>query len=377
MAKPKRLVWLLPEFTPYHDTFFEALAADGGFDLRVIIMMGPTQSHPFVTSSQRPYAWQMANPLAWIDWRLIRSLLAEGDDSWFLVSSYYTPTHIATLFALALAKRPFLYWTDTPLPQEIVWNDRKPAPRPWWLRLGRRHLLRWIFAHAHRVLATGNFGVSAIHKLGCPADKSVVFPLWPALGEAPARLHSGHTPPLRTLVGMGQLIYRKGWDYAIQAMDIARRNQDNLRLLLIGDGAERPLLEQQVEAAGLGQHVLFLGWKQPAEITQLLHKSDALIHTARWEPYGVVVLEAMAAGLAVLGSDATGAVVDRVEPGVSGFIHPVGDVAQLAQQIVQLANDGPCLHRMQQEARQTAEAWQASRGIALLKTLTSPPAPNP
>ncbi|MBF0161860.1 MAG: glycosyltransferase family 4 protein [Magnetococcales bacterium] len=377
MPKPQRLVWLCPEFTPYHDTFFEALAADGSFDLRVIIMMGPTQTHPFAPQSQRPYSWQMASPRAWIDWPLLRSLLDEAPDSWFMVASYYTPTLIAALFTLAWAKRPFLYWTDTPLPQEILWNRRQAEPRPWWLRLGRRFLLRWIFAHAHRSLATGQFGVTAIHKLGCPEEKSVIFPYWTAVGAPPARLQSPESPPLRTLLGVGQLIYRKGWDIAIQALEIARRSRDDLRLLLIGEGEERALLEQQVQAAGLSQHVHFLGWKQPAEIARLLGTADALIHTARWEPYGVVILEAMAAGLAVLGSDASGAVVDRVVSGRSGFIHTVGDAAQLAQQILQLADDAPRLRRMQQEARQTAEAWQATRGVELLKTLigsaTSPP----
>ncbi|MBF0582734.1 MAG: glycosyltransferase family 4 protein [Magnetococcales bacterium] len=372
MTKPQRLVFLCPEFTPYHDTLFDALVADGSLVLRVVIMMGPTTTHPFAARDRHLYNWQLADPDAWIDWRLIRTLLAEEPDSWFMVSSYYTPTLLAAMFFLARANRPFLYWTDTPLPQEWLWHDRLPSPRPWWLRLGRRMVLRWIFAHAHRSLVTGQFGVKALHQLGCPTNKSVDFPHWVILGEPPARLRQTVTPPLRTLAGVGQLIYRKGWEIAIQALARARRTHHALRLLLIGDGPERPRLEQTVADLQLGNQVVFLGWKQQQDIMQILSEADALIHPARWEPYGVVVLEAMAAGLAVLGSDATGAAVDRVVPGVSGFIHTVGNVEQLAGQIVQLASDAPLLHRLQQGARQIAEEWPPQRGVDRIKSLILP-----
>lgn len=376
METPQRLVFLCPEFTPYHETLFDALVADGRFTLRVVIMMGPTHTHPFAARTQRPYPWQMADPHARMDWRLIRRLLAEEPESWFMVSSYYTPTLIGAMVAFSYANKPFLYWTDTPLPQDLLWHDRLPASRPWWQRLGRRTLLRWIFTHAHRSLVTGQFGVRAIRQLGCPADKSVDFPHWVVLGEPPARLQQKERPPLRTLLGIGQLIYRKGWEIAIQALAQARRTHPALQLWLVGDGEERPRLEETVREMGLSEHVLFLGWKQPPEIAEILSKADALIHPARWEPYGVVVLEAMAAGLPVLGSHATGAAVDRVVPGVSGFIHTVGDVAQLAGQIVELASDGSLLHTMQQEARRMAERWPPQMGVDIIHALIHP-APSP
>lgn len=124
-----------------------------------------------------------------------------------------------------------------------------------------------------------------------------------------------------------------------------------------------------VAQAGLTQHVTFAGWKQPEEMAQLLREADALVHPARWEPYGVVVLEAMAAGLPVLGSEASGAVMDRVVPGLSGFIHTVGDEGQLARHMLQIAKDTTLLDALQQGARRKAEAWPAQRGVDLLKSI--------
>ncbi|WP_130470375.1 glycosyltransferase family 4 protein [Candidatus Magnetaquicoccus inordinatus] len=362
----QRLVWFCPEFTPYHDALFAAIARDGRFDLRVIIMMGPTLTHPFALDSARPYQWQIADTGSRIDWRLIRTVLNEEPDAWFLIASYYTPTLVATLLAVAQSKRPWLYWTDTPLPQHIQWQGRLPGHRPWWLRLIRRFFLRWIFRHAYRSLATGDAGVTAIRQLGCPKEKSVVFPYWIAMGEKPARLNHPEQRPLRILLGVGQLIYRKGWDIAIRALARARRHHPHLTLWLVGEGEERPLLQQQIAANGLSADVHFLGWKKPEDLPEIFQQADLLIHTARWEPYGVVILEAMAAGLAILGSEASAAAVDRVKPGHSGFIHPVGDEELLSQQILTLANDAALLRTMQEGAWHTAMQWPVERGVCQL-----------
>jgi glycosyltransferase involved in cell wall biosynthesis len=373
MPARQRLVWFCPEFTPYHDALFQAIASDGRFALRVIVMMGPTTTHPFALNNTRPYQWQMADSATNLDWRLIRTVLHEEPEAWFVIASYYTPTLVAALLGVALAKRPFLYWTDTPLPHAIQWQERLPGKRPWWLRLLRRLLLRGIFRYAYRALATGDSGVRAIRQLGCPEEKSVVFPYWIALGEKPARLQETNRRPLRILLGVGQLIYRKGWDIALHAFALARRQQPHLTLWLVGEGEERPLLQQQVAALGLHDSVQFLGWKTPEALPAILQQVEVLIHTARWEPYGVVILEAMAAGLAVLGSEASAAAVDRVQEGRAGFLHRVGDVQQLSQQIVTLAQDTHLLHRQQEEAWRTACQWPVARGVQQLAALILPP----
>ncbi|MBF0096469.1 MAG: glycosyltransferase [Magnetococcales bacterium] len=376
MPPRQRLVWFCPEFTPYHDALFQAIASDGRFDLRVIVMMGPTTTHPFALHNTRPYQWQIAAGETNLDWRLLRSVLHEETDAWFMIASYYTPTLLAALLALTLAKRPFLYWTDTPLPQAIQWQERLPGKRPWWLRLLRRILLRGIFRHAHRSLATGDSGVRAIRQLGCPEEKSIVFPYWIALGEKPARLQQTTLSPLRVIVGVGQLIYRKGWDIALRAFARAQRQHPDLVFCLVGEGEERAQLQQQVAELGVHDCVHFLGWKTPEALPAVLQQADLLLHTARWEPYGVVILEAMAAGLAVLGSEASAAAVDRVKEGYSGFIHPVGDEQQLSQQIVTLAKDARLLRHLQEGAWHTACQWPVERGVQQLAELILPQPPT-
>lgn len=369
MSGRQRIVWLCPEFTPYHEVFFAALAADPRVELRVLVMMGATDTHPFEAATERPYAWSMADPEARVDRQLLREVLREPQGTWFVVASYFSPTLMAAMRALAGAGRLFLYFTDTPLPQAVRWTDRGVEKRSWPRRLARRWRLRWIFHHAHRVLATGDQGVAAVRRLGCPPEKAVVFPYWVALGPAPPLRERAAGAGCR-FVAIGQLIGRKAWEVAILAFaEVVERlrTQPGVappQLQLIGDGPERGSLEGLVRRWGLAERVTFSGWLQPPEIAAALRGADALVHPARWEAYGVVVLEAMAAGLPVLGSDGCMAARDRVIPGESGFIHTVGDVQQLAGQMARLATEPDLLARLARGARRMAERWPVSRGVA-------------
>ena len=79
----------------------------------------------------------------------------------------------------------------------------------------------------------------------------------------------------------------------------------------------------------------------------ILKKSDVLIHPAKWEPYGAVILEAMEHGLAILASSNTISALDRIDTKVEGLIHKAQNVEDLACQIEFLALDRKRLIKMQ------------------------------
>jgi glycosyltransferase involved in cell wall biosynthesis len=85
--------------------------------------------------------------------------------------------------------------------------------------------------------------------------------------------------------------------------------------------------------------------------------------------FGAAVLEAMAAGLVVLGSEATAAVRDRIRHGENGFVHRTGDVDELARQIGALLTHPELIRRIGQEARRTAEEWPVERGVQIIKSI--------
>ena len=260
MPKKTRLIWVCPEFTPYHDVMFSLLASDPGISLRVEVMMKPTESHPFQFQSERRFEWGIARSPDTVDYDLISRVLKE-EEAAVVVSSYYKPTLMEAMKALARDRRGFIYYTDTPLPQSLQWNTDMPQRRSFFRRLARRQRLKWIFRHADSVLATGRPGVRAVIDLGCLPEKAVVFPYWVALPRVTHEYRRRHE---FRIIGVGQLIYRKGYDIALQALRQAIEAHEDLSLKLIGSGPQRENLERQIAKLGLDGHVQLLGWLQPS-----------------------------------------------------------------------------------------------------------------
>lgn len=97
-----------------------------------------------------------------------------------------------------------------------------------------------------------------------------------------------------------------------------------LRLDLVGDGPERPALEALAASLGLGEAVRFLGFRH--QVDDLLAQADVFLLTSRYEGISIAVLEAMRAGLPVIGT-AVGGMAETVEAGRTGWLVPDDDLA--------------------------------------------------
>ena len=150
--------------------------------------------------------------------------------------------------ALARDRRGFIYYTDTPLPQSLQWNTDMPQRRSFFRRLARRQRLKWIFRHADSVLATGRPGVRAVIDLGCLPEKAVVFPYWVALPRVTHEYRRRHE---FRIIGVGQLIYRKGYDIALQALRQA------IDVVILRSGEYIPAPERADVPGGAGNLILF------------------------------------------------------------------------------------------------------------------------
>jgi rhamnosyl/mannosyltransferase len=140
----------------------------------------------------------------------------------------------------------------------------------------------------------------------------------------------------RLVISVGRLVYYKGFEYLIQAM----RRVDG-RLLLIGDGPLRGKLEELAKSIGVRDKVIFAGEIQNQEVIPYYHAADvfALASVARSEAFGIVQIEAMAAGLPVVNTK-----LDSGVPFVSlheqtGLTVPPEDPEALAAAISRLLDD--------------------------------------
>ncbi len=109
------------------------------------------------------------------------------------------------------------------------------------------------------------------------------------------------------------------------------------RLVLVGDGPDRPLAERVAEELGIARRVRFLG--KVEDVAQALRWADLYLLPSDVESFGLSALEALATGVPVVGTDA-GGLPEVVEHGVSGFLGPVGDVDTLAAGATALLENG-------------------------------------
>ncbi|PWU57326.1 glycosyltransferase family 1 protein [Micromonospora sp. S4605] len=153
------------------------------------------------------------------------------------------------------------------------------------------------------------------------------------------------------LVGYaGRLVYEKGVQHLVHAVPYLRRRHPGLRVVIAGDGPYRAELEEEARRLTLGPTVRFTGFLDTTQLPAMLGATDATVVPSLYEPFGMVALEAAAAG-APLAVARTGGLAEIVEPGVTGVTFPHSDPDALAGAVGQLLGDEVFARRVARRAR--------------------------
>ena len=126
------------------------------------------------------------------------------------------------------------------------------------------------------------------------------------------------------------------------------------KLLMVGDGPERPLAEDLTRQYGLEADVRFLGKQEQME--EILAVSDVFLLPSEYESFGLAALEAMAASTVLISSDAGGLNEININ-GVTGYTSPVGDVAEMSKNAIELLQDETKLKTFKQNALKEAKLF--------------------
>jgi N-acetyl-alpha-D-glucosaminyl L-malate synthase BshA len=139
-------------------------------------------------------------------------------------------------------------------------------------------------------------------------------------------------------------------------MEIFKNIHDALpaKLLMVGDGPERPLAEDLTRQYGLDGDVRFLGKQEQME--ELLAVSDVFLLPSEYESFGLAALEAMAASTVVISTDAGGLGEINID-GVTGYTAPVGDVAKMSKNAIELLQDETKLKAFKHNALKEAKLF--------------------
>lgn len=208
---------------------------------------------------------------------------------------------------------------------------------PAWLRDRPRYALIGAgLRRADRVVACSQWMRAQLGWHGIAADH-LALPVRPP-GSAFRRSPADRP----TFVYAGRLVREKGVDVLLRAFARLGGGGTDAQLDVVGDGPERGALERLAGELGLGAAVRFAGAVPSREVETRLAPAWAVAVPSRWaEPFGLVAVEAIARGIPVVAS-ATGGLAETVEDGVSGLLHPNGDVDALAACLRRVA-DGSAL----------------------------------
>jgi glycosyltransferase involved in cell wall biosynthesis len=135
-------------------------------------------------------------------------------------------------------------------------------------------------------------------------------------------------------------------------------------LVVAGEGPLRAELESQATALGIAPRVRFLGFVNQSQLPAVYTAADLMVLPSEYEPFAVVVNEAMCCGCPVAASDHVGAARDLVAPVRKEFVYPCGDVEALAALLESALADRALLASLRRPAVARIQTWSPERNIA-------------
>lgn len=158
----------------------------------------------------------------------------------------------------------------------------------------------------------------------------------------------------------GQMIARKGVDVLLAAF---AQLDERARLLLVGREAELPALLEPLPAE-IRARIEYAGFQAPEALPEFFARANVFVLPSRYDGWGVVVNQALGAGLPVVCSDMVGAGHDLVADEVNGLKFPAGDVAVLTEQMQRFLDTPSIIESWGATSREKARDYLPERGAA-------------
>jgi glycosyltransferase involved in cell wall biosynthesis len=304
--------------------------------------------------------WGLLNPGLW-------KLVGSGQyDAVVLYTGYRYASFWIALAAARLHGLPVLFGTDAAALAPRDGRGWKP-----WLK---RQLWPRLFGLATVVIVPSTCSMRMMRSLGIPEEKLVLTPYvvdndwWTEraakVDRAAVRRSWGVPVDAPVVLFCAKL---QPWKRPLDLLKaFAQAGVRNSHLVFAGDGPLRAEVEGLAAALGLIGRVHFLGFVNQTQLPAVYTSSDVMVLPSDYEPFGVVVNEAMLCGCPVLVSDRVGAGPDLIRPADNGEVFPCRDVTELADVLRKFLSDPAMLTRMRHAARRRMETWSPQQNIGAL-----------
>jgi GalNAc-alpha-(1->4)-GalNAc-alpha-(1->3)-diNAcBac-PP-undecaprenol alpha-1,4-N-acetyl-D-galactosaminyltransferase len=307
------------------------------FDLDPKVALVPLGLHQ---PSRRP--WEaVLNNLRRV--RSLRSAILEGRPD--IVISFIDQANVLTLLATVGTAIPVIV-AERADPHEQYLG-------PVWRLLRRITYGRaaGVVTHTHTSL---DFFPPKIRRRGRVIPNPIVAPPLGAIAE-------GSGQGMR-VVAMGRLSHEKGFDLLLSAFARVAAGFPDWSLEIWGEGPLRVELERQAERLGIAGRVSLPGLTRRAD--EVFSAASLFVLSSRYEGFGNVLCEAMAAGVAVISFDCPSGPREIIRPGVDGILVPPGDVPALAAAMSRLMRDPEQRRRLATEAVAVRDRFSLERAVA-------------
>jgi glycosyltransferase involved in cell wall biosynthesis len=227
-----------------------------------------------------------------------------------------------------------------------------PGPRRPFAAEAKTLFKRAELSCANAVIALSRSSADfLVERYGLGLDRTDV--IMNGIQRSPARTRSGAPGRTVRVVSVGSVIPQKGHDLLLAA---AGHSSGGWQVRVIGNG---PFLQPLADrAAADGLPVTFRGWSD--DVADALADADVACLPSRWESCPYAALEAMDAGLPLVGADVDG-LRDLIEPGKTGLLVAPDDPRGLAEALDRLAGDAAARKRMGEVARDRASSFTVGR----------------
>lgn len=350
-----RVVFCWSAISGYMAACWKELAARPGIDLHVIAH-GSDGDASFHADLLNGLSHRLLGGNERDDAAVIQALVAERQPDIVMTTGWWLAPYRTLVHSQRLAHAKFVMGVDSPWRHEGQFLTR--------LRYGQS-LRRF-----HHFFVTGERSWQYVRRLGIPADRisrgmyGVDVAGW---NRAAARRDPSRWP--RQFVFLGRYEREKAVDVLTAGYRAYRQQvRDPWPLVCCGTGPDRSLL------AGV-DGIVDRGFVQPDDLPDLLAESGAFVLPSRFDPWPLALVEAAAAGLPVICSDACGSAVEVVRPHYNGFIVPTESPRGLAEAMAAIHDRGDSLaawgQRSMELARPYAAEFWADRMVSAFTKLTT------
>jgi glycosyltransferase involved in cell wall biosynthesis len=332
-------------------------AWDPDFGMEVKWDVPLLDGYPWVRIPNRSLQPRVGHFFGLINPGLWRWLRHGGFDAVLVHTGYFHFSYWILVAAAKTARIPLIFATDA--------VTLGPRDASWWKKLVKPLVVPKIY-NINEIVAVGSsMGREFIRSLGIADDRIVLVPnvvdndWWTrqaALADGTAIRAEFRIAELSPVVLFCAKL--QPWKRPLDLLRaFAQANPVDAYLVYAGEGPLRSELSRAAEELNVASRVRFLGFVNQSRLPSVYHVADLVVVPSEYEPFGLVVNEAMLCGCPAAASDRVGAARDLITSGENGFVYSSGDVDELAGILRTALSDLPRLRVLGACARQRMDTW--------------------